>query len=67
MCQFQYDLIDQFFRRPAAQVEVNSETTTNNGRRDIYAEILKLDDLRTRGLLTDEEFASEKRKLLTRD
>ena len=59
--------IDQFFRRPAAQAEVNSETTTNNGRKDIYAEILKLDDLRTRGLLTDEEFDSEKRKLLTRD
>jgi hypothetical protein len=31
---------------------------------DIYAEILKLDDLRTRGLITDQEFEAEKRELL---
>jgi hypothetical protein len=31
---------------------------------DLYTEILKLDDLRKRGLLTDKEFESEKKKLL---
>ena len=33
---------------------------------DLYAELLKLDDLRKRGLLTDKEFESEKKKLLKR-
>jgi len=31
---------------------------------DLYAEILKLDDLRKRGLLTDKEFEQQKKKLL---
>lgn len=31
---------------------------------DIYAQLLKLDDLRQRGILTDAEFDAEKRKLL---
>ena len=33
-------------------------------QRDIYAEILKLDDLRKKGLLTDVEFETQKKKLL---
>lgn len=33
---------------------------------DLYAELLKLDDLRKRGLLTDKEFEQEKKKLLKR-
>jgi hypothetical protein len=33
---------------------------------DLYTELLKLDDLRKRGLLTDKEFESEKKKLLKR-
>ena len=33
---------------------------------DLYAELLKLDDLRKRGLLSDKEFESEKKKLLKR-
>lgn len=33
---------------------------------DLYAELLKLDDLRKRGLLTDAEFEAEKAKLLAR-
>jgi hypothetical protein len=32
---------------------------------DIYTEILKLDDLRKRGLITDDEFESQKSKLLS--
>jgi len=31
---------------------------------DVYTEILKLDELRNRGLLTDEEFEKEKQKIL---
>lgn len=31
---------------------------------DVYTKILKLDDLRKRGLITDEEFDAEKKKLL---
>jgi hypothetical protein len=31
---------------------------------DLYSEILKLEDLRKRGLLTDKEFAQQKKKLL---
>ena len=34
---------------------------------DIFEELLKLDDLRDRGILTDAEFEIEKRKLLERD
>lgn len=41
---------------------------TNEGQKvDIYSEILKLDDLRDRGILSDEEFEAEKRKLLEQD
>ena len=31
---------------------------------DLYKELLKLDDLRQRGILTDDEFQAEKKKLL---
>jgi len=34
---------------------------------DVYAELLKLDDLRKRGILTDAEFDAQKRKLLGGD
>lgn len=33
---------------------------------DLYNDLLKLDDLRKRGILTDEEFQSEKKKVLAR-
>lgn len=32
--------------------------------KDLYAELLKLDELRQKGLLTDEEFEAQKQKLL---
>ena len=32
---------------------------------DLYTELLKLDELRKRGILTDEEFEAQKRKLLS--
>ena len=33
---------------------------------ELYASLTKLDDLRKKGILTDEEFATEKKKLLAR-
>ena len=36
----------------------------SDGRKDVYAELIKLDDLRKRGILTDAEFDAEKKKLL---
>lgn len=33
-------------------------------KRDVYGELIKLDDLRKRGLLTDSEFLTEKARLL---
>lgn len=33
---------------------------------DLYAELTKLDDLRKRGILTEDEFAVQKKKLLER-
>lgn len=53
--------IDKVLRNPPPP----TTNTPESGEGDIYSEILKLDDLRNRGLLTDEEFETEKRKLLT--
>lgn len=33
---------------------------------ELYAELVKLDDLRKKGILTDDEFQAEKKKLLSR-
>ena len=33
-------------------------------QKDVYAELLKLDDLRKKGLLTDAEFEVQKKKIL---
>ena len=32
---------------------------------DLYAQLTKLDDLRKKGILTDEEFQAEKKKILS--
>lgn len=46
-------------------VNVNSvDTNHSNQQNDVYAELLKLDELRKRGILTDEEFEQQKAKLL---
>lgn len=46
------------------RMRTQSEPSTET---DIYAEILKLDDLRKKGLITDAEFDREKAKLLSGD
>ena len=38
-----------------------------NDRPDLYSELMKLDDLRNKGILTDEEFEAQKKKLLESD
>ena len=45
-----------------APVAVGDRTPTDS----LYNELLKLDDLRKRGILTEEEFQAEKKKILSR-
>jgi hypothetical protein len=42
-------------------VETSQKTSTD----DLYAELTKLDDLRKKGILTDEEFQAQKKKILS--
>jgi hypothetical protein len=41
-------------------------TITYNPTTDLYNDLMKLDDLRKKGILTDEEFQAEKKKVLSR-
>jgi len=66
------ELVDELFPTnfPAAAANgeiVNSTLAAIASGTDLYAEILKLDDLRQRGLITDEEYETEKRELLDRN
>ncbi len=47
-------------------LEAKSEVSVKDESKDIYEKLIKLDDLRKKGIITDEEFESEKRKLLSR-
>jgi hypothetical protein len=47
--------------RNFAPVEVSRMQATD----DLYAQLTKLDDLRKKGILTDEEFQAEKKKILS--
>ena len=47
------------------EVTATSQHESNPDRqRDLYTELMKLDDLRTRGVISDEEFAALKKKRL---
>ena len=48
-------------------VSTGTSAVGSGPRRDIYLDLLKLDDLRGRGILTEDEFQREKRKLLAED
>lgn len=57
--------------RPDLVIEKNettSKTVTtkneNDPKKDLYSELLKLDDLKKRGIITEEEFQAQKKKLL---
>ena len=61
-----------FDRQSIAPRDVSSDTTqrinvqvqNSGGQADLYTELLKLDDLRKKGVLTDTEFDTEKARLL---
>jgi hypothetical protein len=42
-----------------------SHEDPNSGQRDIYTELLKLDELRQKGIITQDEFDAQKKKILT--
>ena len=43
-------------------VKVKSEST---GSRDVYSELIKLDDLRKKGILSEAEFEAQKKAILS--
>ena len=47
-----------------AKIEVNQ--TESEQKPDVYAELIKLDDLRKRGVITEAEFEQQKQKILSR-
>ncbi len=44
--------------------DVSPQQGDKNGAKDLYSELLKLEDLKKRGLLNDAEFDAQKKKLL---
>ena len=49
------------------EIDSNIKTETNiNKESDTYSELIKLDDLRKKGIITEEEFEAEKTKILNR-
>lgn len=44
--------------------DVSPRQGDKNGTKDLYSELLKLEDLKKRGLLNDAEFEAQKKKLL---
>lgn len=42
------------------------QSTPREPQKDLYSELLKLEDLKKRGILTEEEFQTQKRKLLAK-
>jgi hypothetical protein len=49
-----------------SSVDVTTKDNTDRPK-DTYAELLKLDDLRKRGILSEDEFQAQKKKLLNGD
>jgi hypothetical protein len=45
-------------------VTMDVEQPQQQAKPDVYAELMKLDDLRKRGIITDEEFEAQKSKVL---
>jgi hypothetical protein len=46
-----------------SSVDVTTKDNTDRSK-DVYAELIKLDDLRKRGILSEDEFQAQKKKLL---
>lgn len=76
--EYQFRLVDpsdpaarqgSLMPRPDMVIENTGKTTVevinkDSGKKDVYADLMKLDDLRKRGILSDEEFTAQKKKLL---
>lgn len=66
--EYQFRLVDK--NDPAAKrlravpSSISEQTTVTQGSADVYAELLKLDDLRKRGVISDAEFEARKKKIL---
>jgi hypothetical protein len=56
------DVVIEKTEKTTVDVRTKDETLR---QRDLYGELLKLDDLRKRGILTEAEFEAQKRKLLS--
>ena len=52
---------------PDETVNASGKSSESGSAADAYDELLKLDDLRERGILTDEEFEAEKARILGKD
>jgi len=59
--------IDKKFRTFSSDAISTPDVVIGRNQNEVYSEILKLDDLHKRGILTDEEFEAEKRKVLEQD
>ena len=57
----QPDVLIEGSSRSTADVNVRTQSQPST---DVYAELIKLDDLRKRGILTEAEFEAQKKKLL---
>ena len=55
------DVVIEKTEKISADVKTKDQT---DRPKDVYAELLKLDDLRKRGILTEAEFEAQKKKLL---
>ena len=56
------DVVIEKSEKISADVRTKDESSKP---KDVYAELLKLDDLRKRGILSEAEFAAQKKKLLS--
>jgi hypothetical protein len=79
-CDYQFRLVDKsdpearrinLFLQPSVEIEKTEKETVDvrtkdqtDHQKDIYSELIKLDDLRKRGILSETEFEAQKKKLL---
>jgi hypothetical protein len=52
------------FRTALVPADAHTGAIGERGKQDMYSELMKLDELRKKGILTDEEFEAQKKRLL---
>ena len=57
------DVVIEKTEKISADIRTRDES---DKKQDVYTELMKLDDLRKKGIITEAEFATEKQKLLNR-